>query len=393
MLKITPADLTKVMREIPDALRPTWLDETWSGVHGAGGLRAEVENVSSSMKITPHGITGSSNANGYVMNRSSEVGTFTRDQTLHEGGRLEVHHSYLRLDDSAQGSGFARAFNDRAFARYAEAGVDDVTIHAALSVGAYAWARQGFDLVGSGATAGERMISRARTVTNLIESAKSRSAITPAQYETLAPRLYHGGELQPEALISVGELAAMPEIGKAVLLGRSWHGARPIERTQAWWVGRAPGGLDAARTGVSHISMPQEVATASGAAARRISARLPAALDPSMSSRVFERALTDVGGGAVVDASIGAATTLKLGAGDRVAELANRFQLRTDSGDEIRLAVLHQPSGALIGSEYMSPTLVGDDTRHALDSGWRELGIDKVMDRSNGDAVRSVGLA
>lgn len=384
-MAILPAELARVAREVPDALRPSWLTETWSGVHGAGGLRAEVDDVHAKLLLTPRGLSGSSSASGVVHDGGREVGTFTRDQTLHPEGRLEVHHSYLKLDGSAQGSGFARAFNDRAFARYAEAGVDDVTILAALSVGGYAWARQGFELIGTGATAGEQLVSRARILTDLVERGRSSGKITADQYAALAPRLYGGGPLPSDALTSVQELAAMPEVGKAVLLGRSWEGIRPIERTRSWWADSAPAGVSAARDGVDYLTRPDLVASASAAAARRIASTLPRAFDPAASGASFTRALAHVGGGAVVDAERGAVTQLRLVEGDAVSELRGHTALTTQDGASIVATIKRDASGALVGKEQLDRSLQHADTRRAMDVAWRELGVTRVQDAPYGD--------
>ncbi|MCZ4497275.1 MAG: hypothetical protein JWM25_1860, partial [Thermoleophilia bacterium] len=240
MTAISQAAIKRVVTDIPDAMRPSWLKETWSGEHGTGGLRARVNSASSSLELTPNGMSGRSAASGSVLEGESRVGRFNRDQTLHASGRLEVHHSLMTIDSSRQGTGYARSFNDRAFARYAEAGVDDVTIDAALSMGGYAWARQGFELVGNGADEVARATNRAEKLTRLVD--RSRSKIDDAAYAELEPRLYRGGELRPDTLTSVQELAAMP-VGRSVLVGNSWSGIRPIERANTWWAGRAPGGV------------------------------------------------------------------------------------------------------------------------------------------------------
>lgn len=378
MTAISQAAINRVVAGVPDAMRPSWLEKTWSGSHGTGGLRAEVESASSRLELTPNGMSGTSSADGSVRLGSSHVGEFTRDQTLHGSGRLEVHHSYMHLDSSMQGTGFARSFNDQAFARYADAGVDDVTIEAALSMGGYAWARQGFELVSSGSDEIARATSRASQVTGLVDGARRR--IDDATFAELEPRLYRGGQLRADTITSVQELAAMP-VGRSVLVGSYWEGVRPIERTATWWAGRTPGGVEDIQRGVSHLLKPADTTAAVGAASRRIAANLPPALDPSTLGRAFERTLRNVGGGASLDGERGARTLLRLERGDKLDSLSSSAALTTMDGQSIVLETRLGRDGTLRGEEYLPSTLDGVGTRRALNAAWRELGVADV-DRS-----------
>ncbi|MCW2961309.1 MAG: hypothetical protein JWM90_1696 [Thermoleophilia bacterium] len=376
MTAISQAAIKRVVADIPDAMRPSWLEQTWSGGHGAGGLRAQVDDVSSRLELTPNGMSGTSTADGQVKLGSSNVGEFTRDQTLHESGRLEVHHSYLKLDSSMQGTGFARSFNDQAFARYAEAGVDDVTIDAALSMGGYAWARQGFELIGKGSDEIARATSRAEKLTGLVD--RARGNIDDAAYAALEPRLYRGGQLRADTLTSVQELAALP-VGRSVLVGNYWSGIRPIERANTWWAGRTPGGVEDIQRGVSHLLKPTDTSAAAGQASRRIAANLPPALDPSSLGRAFERTLRNVGGGATLDGERGARTLIRLERGDALDELSSSAALTTMDGQSIVLETRLARDGTVRGEEYLPSKLDDVGTRRALNAAWRELGVTDVQ--------------
>lgn len=72
------------------------------------------------------------------------VGSFVRTIKQHDDGTISVEHEYLRLDEDYQGQGYAQRFNDKAMEFYESIGVDRITVHAAMSHGPFAWARQGY---------------------------------------------------------------------------------------------------------------------------------------------------------------------------------------------------------------------------------------------------------
>ncbi|MEV6376161.1 hypothetical protein [Micromonospora musae] len=78
-------------------------------------------------------------ANGVSAGRV--VRSFQRDHN----GSLFVEHVSLKLDDRVQGHGFAREFNDSLIDWYRYSGVERIEVHAASTVGGYAWARDGYD--------------------------------------------------------------------------------------------------------------------------------------------------------------------------------------------------------------------------------------------------------
>lgn len=69
------------------------------------------------------------------------VRTFSRD---HDGS-LYVEHNSIRLDKSAQGRGFASAWNRYLEEWYEYSGVDRITIRASGSAGGFVWAWDGYD--------------------------------------------------------------------------------------------------------------------------------------------------------------------------------------------------------------------------------------------------------
>ena len=383
MSVISPRVATRISEALPEALRPTWMHETWTGVFGAGGLASKVTNTTSEVHLAAGSMRGSARASGNISSGGKEVGSFVRDMTLHPNGRMEVHHSWLRLTTASHGTGFARAFNEHAWPRYADAGVDDVSIYAALSVGGYAWARQGFELTSNAATAAERLQERGSTIRSLVDGARSGGRITEEEFSSIAGRLLTDtGALPEHALVSVQELAALP-FGKRVLLGQSWNGAREIERTAPWWSGRTPVALSDAANGASHLIAPALTTHATNQAGRALAALLPEALDPNAATRAFERR---VGGEMITTAS---STSLSYGARDALRQVSSHHELVLPSQSRVALGVSIGPEGALVGSEYLhdvpSPSL-----RRAFNAAWRDLGVTSVVNRST-DKIRTVG--
>ncbi|WP_407567253.1 glycosyltransferase [Polymorphospora sp. A560] len=73
------------------------------------------------------------------------VGRVVRAFHRDHDGSLYAEHVSLKLYESAQGRGFASAFNRYLEQWYHYSGVDRIEIHAASTVGGYAWARAGYD--------------------------------------------------------------------------------------------------------------------------------------------------------------------------------------------------------------------------------------------------------
>lgn len=99
--------------------------------------------------------TGSGFSANIVDRDGKPIGSITRQWYRSRHG-LEVHHDWMAFNDYAlmsnrayespySGTGFATDVNARLYEWYRDSGVDAVTVHAALTVGGYTWARQGFD--------------------------------------------------------------------------------------------------------------------------------------------------------------------------------------------------------------------------------------------------------
>jgi hypothetical protein len=293
MPDISSRALTRLSAVVPEALKPAWLHDTWTGSHGT--LSTVIERTNGAVWVTNGMLTGNGRVIGNVLHDADHAGRFVRKVTLYPQGRLNADHEYLVLGKDHQGTGFARSFNEQAFARYAQAGVDDVSIYAALSVGGYAWARQGFEIAAEGADDLERALARGRGISDLVHRAFDEGSLHADQLAALEPRLVVGDRLPPDALTSIGELAAIPEIGKTVLLGRSWYGIKPIERTAAWWEGHVPPAIADAARGASYLHQPDSVRSASRAAATAFTDAIPEPLRADAVSSAIARHIGDLG--------------------------------------------------------------------------------------------------
>ncbi len=235
-------------------------------------------------------------------------------------------------------SGFARRFNEASFKKYVAAGVDDVTVTAALSAGGYVWARTGFEMK---ADAPER----AKYLATRIGTALTTGSITQAEFDAIAPRLLVEGEEFDESrhLSSIVELAQMG-IGERVLKGDSFSGIRLMHPASNWWAPNRP--VDAS-AGVASLRDAKAVPDGVRQARNAVAALLPESLDPAAMSLRLERAtaLDDVRLARtsftttridVVGGEISGKVTMQ--AIDRNRESLGHASIRTRLGDDRLLA-------------------------------------------------------
>jgi hypothetical protein len=363
-MRANPGDMRALTKLVPEALQPAWLARTWVGEFGSGGLRAVTDDVASSLSLTRSGLTGRATMSGSVLDDGGEVvGEIERHVALHASGRLTIQHALLDIDEGFQGTGFARAFNQQAFSRYAKAGVDDVTVFAAHNVGGYAWARQGFELLSELGDEASRELDRAMQIRRFIEKAR-HVGISNLEYLNLHPRLITlQDELPPDALTSVQELAAIPDIGRRVLLGQTWEGIRQISASRPWWDGRVPTGIADAQAGIGWLQRPDDAVAATRHLDAAVRSRLPAALDPARSSAALERAI-----GGIVDE---AETSIYVRQG-ATSQLESRLGLELD-GSYTRFRVTADArSGVQVDALDDIPPTAG--VRERIEDTWRSLG-------------------
>lgn len=362
MKLLSPAAHAEFINAIPDALRPSWFVDTWGGSFGSKGLQAEVHRARSTVLLGRDGMHGSGMASGRVFDAYARVGKFVREATLDPSGTLNVEHMLLTLKPRAQGTGFARQFNDHAFERYASADVDTVSVHAALSVGGYAWARQGFDLAVRGTTESARARERARLLTSMVDDSAYAGLISSTERRSVLELIARGPSGTPGSITGVQELANHP-LGRRILLGSNWEGVRAITHSDHWSRELAGATRDAL-TGASLVHRPGDAGTIT-LAARRAAAHLPAAFDVEPTSRLLEERT----GGRVTRAM----TRVSLsGSDDSVADIGAAYLLDTHRGSH-RIDVSFGRWRGTKASEHGAGADV--KLRDALDSVWSDLDV------------------
>jgi len=182
-----------------------------------GGYTSKINDVFMDGRVL-HVIGGVTDKGG------RHVGGWTR--TVNRGG--EVHHDYLSLNGRAQGSGFAKGFYEQSIRNYKKNGFTDVTVLANISVGGYAWARQGFEWAPGTAWQGRaEMIYRAQVLA--ATGQYSRAEARRAQMLALLP----GSRPADFARIGkskrrMGRDGHEHWFGKDLMLGSNWFGMKPL---------------------------------------------------------------------------------------------------------------------------------------------------------------------
>ncbi|MCW2973638.1 MAG: hypothetical protein JWN72_1911 [Thermoleophilia bacterium] len=309
---IDGAHMQRLLGALPDVLRPSWLEATWSGVHGSAGMAARTE-ARATITLTGGGISGRSEVAGAVERiraddgRLVRAGRFLVHQFVGEEAGATAHLDSFALDESARGTGYASELHGQAFTRYAEAGVGSVSLDA-IDVGTYAWPRQGYELLGTPPERGRRLAA-------MVDDARGRY-LDDATYAALAPRLVRGDEVGLGSLTSIGEFATVPGAKEYLLRTSSLSLSKTLEPAAPWW---APlGGAAPARD--------------AAAMARRVSAELPPAFRPDGAAAALAPQLDATRGAVLLDTGREVSTTLTLGAGDTFESLTTSVPVRTSAG-------------------------------------------------------------
>ncbi|HKS98352.1 MAG TPA: hypothetical protein VJT31_02385, partial [Rugosimonospora sp.] len=158
-------------------------------------------------------------------------------------GSLYVEHVSLRMSDDMQGSGFAREWNRYLEDWYRYSGVDHIEVHAASTVGGYAWARDGYDWAPGSEHRAENVFGRLRTeMRGLAGDAEAverwRTGDSTVDIEALGQRY---GVDTPERLLH--EINRQYESGQEILDRAARHPfgsadyPTPLEVSRAGWNG------------------------------------------------------------------------------------------------------------------------------------------------------------
>jgi len=372
MRGIAAADIRALRAIVPEVARPSWMRETWSGSFGSRQLRPQMDDISSSIMLSPHGIAMMGSADGVVLGpRGGTVGEISRTVRIAPSGRVTISHDLLELVPAKQGTGFARGLNDHAFARYSAAGVDQVEVHASLTMGGYAWARQGFELATTAPGGLSADLERSAKLRGFIDSALLEGHIDDVTHSALVGRLVTAAGHPADAITGVQQLADHAA-GSAVLRGTTWHGFRPIDKLGNWWATTTSSAGDAA-TGAALLSGPAAVA-------RRAAAHLPAALDPTRAADAMHGALKAGAGDLYRDAERGARTVMTLGADDVLASIESVVPLKFGTSPQANVTVRWDAArNQITAHEYLPASSNRGRLRDALDAAWRQLGVSEVQ--------------
>jgi GNAT superfamily N-acetyltransferase len=195
---------------------PVELDRIMSGGL-TGGTRLDASDNYGQPIVNWHA-SNLRDANGKIA-----IQSITRTFKKHANGRFEVHHDYFRVHENAQGDGIGKKVIGGQMALYRKLGVDDITVHANIDIGTYAWAKYGFL---PSATEWNRL---RRAYKSGVEWAQ----ITPEQHQALAAILdnpdphamwaFADTKIVDRRNEGMGEKA--PSVGKQnILAGGSWQG-------------------------------------------------------------------------------------------------------------------------------------------------------------------------
>lgn len=156
------------------------------------------------------------------------AGEFQRKFSRDDSGDMVVEHALLRIEDDYQGTGFSKVFNRTAENYYISHGVDKVDIHAALDVGGYAWAKQGFDWAPKGGATGNVK----RQFDEVLDNPSLPGSVRRSGVELRARLDLPSSDPDyptPREVASWGYVqGASTWPGKQTLLGSDWYGQKSL---------------------------------------------------------------------------------------------------------------------------------------------------------------------
>jgi GNAT superfamily N-acetyltransferase len=154
------------------------------------------------------------------------VGICERKFSRDADGYLVVENVHLELKKEAQKKGFGKALYDTLEDYYRKSRVDVITVHAALDIGGYAWARRGFDWDPDPDKLEASFANIRRRINELINDA----ATDPADRELLREqldRLDVDGQEWPTP-IELTQLGVDGGLGRKLMEGTEWFGIFPL---------------------------------------------------------------------------------------------------------------------------------------------------------------------
>lgn len=134
-----------------------------------------------------------------------------------DGAPARVDHMSMELASSAQGNGFATAWNQRMEGVYRASGVREVQLTANEDVGGYAWAKQGYDWFGQ---------QTVDTMADQLDRAKD------PRIRALAKRLRSSDPAKRPTPLEISMVGwtegATTWPGKEAMLGATWEGVKKL---------------------------------------------------------------------------------------------------------------------------------------------------------------------
>ncbi|MFY1588694.1 hypothetical protein ACN267_29860 [Micromonospora sp. WMMD734] len=169
------------------------------------------------------------------------VGRVVRSFHRDHDGSLFVEHVSLKLSERVQGQGFAREWNGHLTDWYRYSGVERVEVHAASTVGGYAWARDGFDWASNTGHRAEGVLDRLRDELRAVDvdialARRAADGDDPVDVDRLRERY---GTSEPEQVLT--EAYRQREAGREILDRARSHPfgsgryPTPFEISQAGW--------------------------------------------------------------------------------------------------------------------------------------------------------------
>lgn len=226
-------DAHAALAEMPAAMQPQTMIDMWSGAFGSKKFSAHIDPGSVEVHIQQHptGNFATGTAIGVIKNSGgNKVGEFSNIVKLKPDGTLHVKHDRMFIKDTAnQDSGFASGFFAHAEEAYRALGVADIKL-TAVQVGAYAWAKAGYEFASGGLTATQKLTNRARTAARVIENAHKLGQISDAEFGALSLRMFKDEMPRPKKMISSTKhiLALGDDLAKRVLINSTWDGVKAV---------------------------------------------------------------------------------------------------------------------------------------------------------------------
>ena len=154
---------------------------------------------------------GKSEPNGFLLKR-----TFS----MKAGGLKSVSHDYLTVPTSLQGQNFTKELFASLYKQYVKTGVEEMVVHANISIGSYAWGRYGFmaDVRHDGGV-------QARVISRFFEDALSRSTSADAlrKNKELNEIIAYIKTIPDTANLDMNKVSAMAG-AKDPLMNKHWWG-------------------------------------------------------------------------------------------------------------------------------------------------------------------------